>query len=375
MQVFTDITLYTFRGDSRLALSEYTFFVDLGFDYSCPGYVNATSTCCPLCKVYGACAQTGLTCGYTAKDSSAIAIAALNPTTVATTTSGDLLACFADTTACEALALQEVKCVDAANPACLCLLSTCGAVDLCTGVTCPSPVQCGNFTCSNATGTCSIANPGSCDNCTTAPACTCNSDGTCGCFLGTETVQMEGGVIKFIQDVVVGDRILSANSKHELVFSEVIFIPHPKNDIPATFVVIEAENGISLVLTPAHDLPNGMCGAVKDNRPSSEVKVGSCIVSTSGEVKVLSTRLMTARGVYTVLTLEEFIVVSNVIASPQGIYHAASDKAFAYIRAAYAMFPSLFKSQYFVKAYQYSIEALVGKKWFVDTVLGLFMSA
>ena len=55
------------------------------------------------------------------------------------------------------------------------------------------------------------------------------------CFAKTEQVTLESGHTKAISKVQVGDRILTVNAQGEQVFSDVVYVPHGRNEQRAAF--------------------------------------------------------------------------------------------------------------------------------------------
>ena len=60
---------------------------------------------------------------------------------------------------------------------------------------------------------------------------------------------MESGDIKLISEVVVGDRVLAADSAGSLLYSTVVYLPHQKNDVSTNFVQVTTEFGRTVNMT------------------------------------------------------------------------------------------------------------------------------
>jgi Hint module len=71
---------------------------------------------------------------------------------------------------------------------------------------------------------------------------------------------VESGRTKFISEVSVGERVLSANTAGEQFFSDVVFVPHKSNKERAMFVHITTSEGRDVKMTQSHILPAGACG-------------------------------------------------------------------------------------------------------------------
>ena len=166
-----------------------------------------------------------------------------------------------------------------------------------------------------------------------------------GCFSGSETVTLESGNLKFISDVVVGDRVLAANSDGETVFSDVVFVPHGSNKESATFTHIITEDGSDVKMTHNHILPAGVCGNVLALVYASKVTVGDCIQTVSGQEMVSKIDLVRGEGIYTIVTKEEYIVVNGIIASPFAVNHMMANLYYNMHRIIYSISPLLLTSK------------------------------
>ena len=139
------------------------------------------------------------------------------------------------------------------------------------------------------------------------------------CFAGSELVTLESGD-KQMSEVEIGDRILTVNNKGEQVFSDVVFLPHGANQERATFTVVTTESGRDLKMTANHFLPAGACAtpSALSVIAASQVKVGDCVQTVSGREQVVSVNKVEGKGVYTVIAMEELIVVNGIVATPYG---------------------------------------------------------
>ena len=72
------------------------------------------------------------------------------------------------------------------------------------------------------------------------------------CFHGDDTVMLEVGGTRKLKDVRVGDRILSANAAGEILFSDVVFVPHAPNARESMFIEIVLSSGKRIRPTPRH---------------------------------------------------------------------------------------------------------------------------
>ena len=189
-----------------------------------------------------------------------------------------------------------------------------------------TPATCVASSCSlQATGyqttTCSS---GSSATGTTAPSSspatgTTSTVGTSSCFAGTEQVSMENGHTKAMADVQIGDRILAINNHGDQVFSDVIYLPHGPNEEHTIFAQIATESGRDLKMTLNHILPAGACSL--SSLPliaAGQIVVNDCVQTLSGREQVLSVGKVEGNGIYTVIAMEELIVVNGIVATPYG---------------------------------------------------------
>ena len=121
-------------------------------------------------------------------------------------------------------------------------------------------------------------------------------------------------------------------------------MPHKSNKQRALFVHIATESGHDVKVTKNHVLPAGVCGSVLPLVYASQVCVGECIMTVSGEERVSAVESVRGEGVYTIVTKEEFIVVNGVIASPFGANHMLANLYYNVHRFLYALSPVLLTS-------------------------------
>ena len=130
---------------------------------------------------------------------------------------------------------------------------------------------------------------------------------------------LESGAVKAMADVRVGDRVLSVNRQGEAVYSDVVYLPHGANSHPATFAQLGTESGLDLKMTMNHILPAGACAL--PSLPlvaAASIAVGDCVQTVSGRKHVVSVGKVEARGIYTIIAIEELIVVNGIVATPFG---------------------------------------------------------
>ena len=130
------------------------------------------------------------------------------------------------------------------------------------------------------------------------------------CFAATEKVHLENQQTKPISDIAVGDRILSVSKIGQLVYSDVIAIAHPKNDVLSRFIVLETASDYDLKLTEDHLIMSGSCRSDPLSlsemhlMKASAIDVGMCVQTTTGVSEITYTAIVEERGVYSVVTNE-----------------------------------------------------------------------
>ncbi len=135
-----------------------------------------------------------------------------------------------------------------------------------------------------------------------------DDDSSSVCFAGSEMVTLESGVSKSIADIVVGDRVLAANAQGALSFSDVIAVPHAKNNHRVMFNEISLANGADIRITGEHLLPvAASCGtdAVFTVTAAKNVATDSCVMTVDGQSAVVSNNKVAGNGIYTIVTNEE----------------------------------------------------------------------
>ena len=156
-----------------------------------------------------------------------------------------------------------------------------------------------------------------------------------------------------MSEVKVGDRILSGNALGDTSFSSVISVPHGANDLPATFLHLQLVNGMDLKLTAEHLLMGGACDdSALTLRTAASLHVEDCVRTVSGQEKISAIQEVQGKGVYTVVTEEELIVVNGVLASPFAVSHAVPNAFYHIHRSLFWMAPALVKSAIFAEAHR-----------------------
>ena len=101
-------------------------------------------------------------------------------------------------------------------------------------------------------------------------------------------------------------------------------------------------------MTKNHILPCGACGSSESRLlpliSASQVNVGDCIMTVSGEDRVRAVAISRGVGIYTIVTKEEFVVVNGIIASPFGVNHMMANLYYNIHRFVYSIAPMLLES-------------------------------
>jgi predicted extracellular nuclease len=167
------------------------------------------------------------------------------------------------------------------------------------------------------------------------------------CFAGSETLHLESGEVKAISDVRVGDRVLSADAAGRTSYSDVVFVPHRANSDDSIFTHITTASGRDIKMTPSHIILAGPChsSASLPLTYASSVSVGDCVMTVSGEDMVSTVETVQGKGLYTVVTKEEYVVVNGIIASPFAANHMVANLYYNLHRFVHSSFPSFLTNQ------------------------------
>ena len=188
-----------------------------------------------------------------------------------------------------------------------------------------------------------------------APAATTSpsSSSPMTCFAGSEMVLLESGASIPLSEVKVGDRVLSANTMGKVRFSSVVSVPHGANQMSAIFLHLQLVNGMDLKLTAEHLLMGGSCAdSALTLKTAASLHVGDCVHTVSGQEKISAIQEVQGKGLYSVVTEEELIVVNGVLASPFAVNHAVPHAFYHIHRILFWMAPALVKSAGFAEAHR-----------------------
>lgn len=172
------------------------------------------------------------------------------------------------------------------------------------------------------------------------------------CFSGDSVIYLENGKTKQIQDAKLGDKILSYNlNKNEYKYSPIIAIPHEKNSQLDNFIELKTSGNKTIKMTEKHLLPV----LQKSSRSfklltADKIEIGDTVISKDGNETVELLKNVELEGVYTVVTLDEYVVVDNIVASPFfENFHIAGNIYYSVFRALYNANPDIIKSNMYEK--------------------------
>jgi len=173
-----------------------------------------------------------------------------------------------------------------------------------------------------------------------------SSTNKAACFSATERLTLEGGGSKMLSEVSVGDRVLTADAQGVLSYSPVVFLPHGANVHETVFVELATTGGKLLKATPMHLLQT----CTGDLARAGTLEAGACLKTVDGNETVESVARVTAKGIYTAVTENEFLVVNGVVASPFAVAHGITHAFYSLHRTLYKLAPSFMKSPAVVTA-------------------------
>jgi hypothetical protein len=172
------------------------------------------------------------------------------------------------------------------------------------------------------------------------------------CFAGTELVQLADGSSRMISDLQIGDEILSADRSGKLGYSPVVAIPHPKTSAPSEFIQLVTKSGKDIQMTAEH-----LVAAAADCKPSatpsllsaSSIRSGMCLYSMANAInngvygmdEVVDVKFVRGQGAFTVVPMEEMIIVNGFLASPFAFNHAVNTGYYNMWRSVYWFSPNL----------------------------------
>ena len=154
---------------------------------------------------------------------------------------------------------------------------------------------------------------------------------------------MESVGDRSISDIRLGDRVLAADAAGRTFYSDVVFVPHGPNKDSALFSHITTTHGRDIKMTGSHILPSGPCSTASPLPLvyAKDVNAGDCVMTTSGEERVVAVGVVPGQGLYTIVTKEEYLVVNGIIASPFATNHMMANLYYNMHRLLYSSAPAL----------------------------------
>ena len=137
--------------------------------------------------------------------------------------------------------------------------------------------------------------------------------------------------------------MLSADAAGRTSYSDVVYVPHRANSDDALFTHITTASGRDIKMTPSHIILAGPChsSASLPLTRASSVSVGDCVMTVSGEDMVSTVETVQGKGLYTVVTKEEYVVVNGIVASPFAVNHMLANLYYNIHRFVYTAAPSV----------------------------------
>jgi len=168
-----------------------------------------------------------------------------------------------------------------------------------------------------------------------------------GCFSSSSVVSLDTGDTVPVSQLKSGDRLKSATSDGDVVFSPFLGWLHRDDNLTATFLHIATETGNKISLTPQHLLL--VASSSTDKAPgmrfASTVRVGDYLWSggRSGLVRVKSVTSQLMTGVYAPLTSTGTLLVDDLLASSYA--HLVNHKVAHWAFLPYRLFPQALQIQ------------------------------
>jgi hypothetical protein len=154
--------------------------------------------------------------------------------------------------------------------------------------------------------------------------------------------------------VEIGDMILSADASGEVSASPVVAIPHGKNSIVSNFVMLSTREGKSLKLTADHLIPTVSCGGNEKGHivvKAANLASGSCILTVDGIEVVTGNEIVISTGLYTVVTLNDYVVINGIVASPFAVSHKYGSALYGVLKILYMIAPNVIGHAAFQQVY------------------------
>ncbi|XP_075684815.1 sonic hedgehog protein [Rhinoderma darwinii] len=180
-----------------------------------------------------------------------------------------------------------------------------------------------------------------------------------GCFPANATVWMEGGGLKAVRDLLPGDRVLAADEKGRMVYSDFLTFIDRQETVKKLFYVIETSQPKEIIrLTAAHlifvpESPTNGTRSFKsvfasNIRPGDRVFIADHTLMSLKEVTVERVHLEEDIGAYAPVTSHGTVVINGVLTSCYAVIeeHSWAHMAFAPLRFAFKLFSFLYPQDY-----------------------------
>lgn len=175
-----------------------------------------------------------------------------------------------------------------------------------------------------------------------------------GCFPASSTVSLQDGTRKAVKDLQPGDRVLAADGRGNLLYTDFIMFIDRDSTTRRVFYVIETDAGQKIALTAAHLIFTGnatrMAAVFASRvRPGQQVLVSAADGPGQRLVTATVARIYTQEreGSFAPVTAQGTVVVDQVLASCYAVIedHQLAHWALAPVRLAHRVSSMLFSSR------------------------------
>jgi len=145
-----------------------------------------------------------------------------------------------------------------------------------------------------------------------------------------------------MDQVQIGDKVLVASTTDlkSTFYSAVMVSPHATNSLEARFIQLATESGKSIKMTADHLVMSGICGSTLALVQADTVQVGACLATVSGEDVVSAVSVVAGKGIYTVVTKHDgLLIVNGIVASPFAVNHLVANSFYNIVRFVYNVMP------------------------------------
>lgn len=158
------------------------------------------------------------------------------------------------------------------------------------------------------------------------------------CFPGGATVQLQGGAVKNMSDLVIGDVVQVSATEYSPVFMFTHKLAHVVN----SFVELRTASGHRLPATPGHFVY--INGALA---PAHTIRVGDLVtVDSGGHSEVIEVSRAKHAGLYNPQTIHGDLVVNGVLSSTYttAVEPVVAHSILAPLRGAYRLFDAFMRA-------------------------------